>query len=132
MPLNEDMPSPASDQPFDAAKLYTWVKALESKVNNMARELGVLKEGFLKKNVDMKKEIKSISDELLELRRNEEGTLQKMDIIVKELKQTAGIEDLMVIKKYMEYWNPTNFVTERDVQRVVNARFSQLLEEKNK
>lgn len=105
--------------------MYTWLKALESKVNNLNRELSVLKEGLLKKNIDLRKDIKTLNDELLELRRGHETTLQKMDLMIKELKQTAGVEDVMVIKKYMEYWNPLNFVTQGDLQRAVEARWEQ-------
>ena len=112
----------SSEQPMDAAKMYTWLKALESKVNNLNRELSVLKEGLLKKNTDLKKDIRTLNDELLELRRGQESSLQKMDLIVKELKQTAGVEDLMVLKKYMEYWNPLTMVTQRDLQRALDAR----------
>ncbi len=115
----------SSEQPMDAAKMYTWLKALESKVNNLNRELSVLKEGLLKKNTDLKKDVKTLNDELLELRRSQESTLQKMDLMIKELKQTAGVEEVMVIKKYMEYWNPLNFVTQRDLQRAVDARWEQ-------
>jgi hypothetical protein len=56
----------------------------------------------------------------------QQKVLEKMDLVIKELKQTAGIEELMVIKKYMDYWNPLNFVTQKDLDRAINARLALL------
>jgi hypothetical protein len=63
-----------------------------------------------------------MNDELLELRREQQEMLQKMDLIIKELKQTAGMEQVMVLKKYIDLWNPLNFVTRRDLERAIDAR----------
>ncbi len=110
------------DQGFDAAKLYLWVKGLESKVNNLIREVDIIKNDFIKKNNEFKKEMKSVNGDFLEFKHEQEKTLQKMDLIIKELKQTAGIEEVMIIKKYIDLWNPLNFVTQKDLQRVVDER----------
>ena len=48
-----------------------------------------------------------------------------MDLIIKELRQTAGIEEMMTLKKYIEYWNPLNFVTQRDVERIVESKLNE-------
>ncbi len=107
---------------MDPAKLYVWVKALESKVNNMLREMDLLKNNLIKKNDEMKKELKAMSDELMEMKSEQQKMSQNMDLIIKELKQTAGIEEVVVLKKYMELWNPLNFVTQRDLERAVEAK----------
>jgi len=114
---------------FDNAKMYVWVKALESKVNNLLRQVDVLKNDLVNKNVQLKKEVTVMNDELLEMRREQEGTVQKIDLIIKELKRTAGIEEVMTLKKYVDLWNPMNFVTQRDVERVVETK---LADKKNK
>ncbi|HLC52241.1 MAG TPA: hypothetical protein VJI98_03285 [Candidatus Nanoarchaeia archaeon] len=104
---------------FNSAKLYMWVKGLESKVNNLLKEVDVLKNDSIKKTAGLKKEIRSINEDLMELKHQQEKALQKMDIIIKELKQTAGAEEVMTLKKYVDLWSPLNFVTQRDVERLV-------------
>lgn len=114
------------EQPgFDSAKLFVWVKALEGKVNNLIRELDILKNDLIKKNNQMKKEVRASSEELMEMKHQQEKTAEKMDLIIKELKQTAGIEEMMTLKKYIEYWNPLNFVTQRDVERIVENKLNE-------
>lgn len=119
---------PAETQPsLEAAKLYVWIKALEGKVNNLLREVDVLKNDFMRKQGEARKEIRTINDDFVELRHQQESVVQKMDLIVKELRKTAGMEEVMTMKKYLELWSPLNFVTQRDVERVV---VSKLMERK--
>ena len=115
---------PPEDSGYDPARLYVWVKALESKINNLLREVEVLKNDFSKKNTDLKKDAKMLNADLLELKRERDKTQQKMDLVIKELKQTAGLEEVMVLRKYMEFWNPLNFVTQRDLERVVESKLA--------
>jgi len=124
---------PATNQPqqsgFDNSKLYVWVKGLESKVNNLLREMDILKNDFIKKNNNLKKEVKTLSGDFLEFKREQNKISEKMDLIIKELKQTAGIEEVTTLKKYLEFWNPMNFVTQRDLERSVDSKMALLKEE---
>jgi len=43
-------------------------------------------------------------------------------LIIRELKRTAGKEEITVLKKYLEYWNPINFVTQRDLERTLEIK----------
>jgi len=117
-----NQPTTPEQAGFDASKMYVWVKSLEGKVNNLTREVDLLKGNIIKKNEDAKKELKSMNEDLLDFKRKQEEILQKMDLIIKELKQTAGIEQVMVIKKYIDLWNPMNFVTQRDLDRAIEAK----------
>ncbi len=124
----ESKPNPkpvAQQSDFGEAKMYVWVKALEMKVNNLLREVNIIKNDFMKKNVSLRKEMKSLNEDMLEVKRNSESTVQKIDLIIKELKKTAGVEEVEVLKKYVDFWNPINFVTQRDVERVVETKLGE-------
>jgi hypothetical protein len=45
-----------------------------------------------------------------------------MDLVVRELKRTAGIEEVQTLKKYVEFWNPMNFVTQRDLDKAIESK----------
>ena len=119
MPATPPLPAASG---FDSAQLYVWVKGLESKVNNLLRETDSVKNDLLRKNQDLRKEVKTLSSDLLELKQAHEKTVTTMDLVIKELKQTAGKEEVMVLQKYMELWNPLNFVTQKDVERAVDTK----------
>ena len=110
------------EQPVDIAKLYLWIKGVESKVNTLVREVEVVKNDLMKKQQELKKDNRTFGEDLLELRREQEKSLQKMDLVIKELKNTAGAEEVITLKKYLDLWNPLNFVTQRDVERVVEQK----------
>lgn len=116
---------------FDASKIYLWVKSLESKVNNLLREVDLIKNDLLRKQNELKKDLKSVNSDLLELQHQQAKVSEKMDLIIQELKKTAGIEEVMTIKKYLELWNPMNFVTQHDLERTIDNRLA-LLQKKEK
>src|SRR3989344_3818108 len=101
------------------ARIYVWVKSLESKVNNLLREVDVLKGDFISKSNSFKRDMKTFNEEVLELRHQQEKFMQKMDLVIKELQKTAGAGELASLQKYIDLWNPLNFVTQRDVQRII-------------
>jgi len=115
-------PPPASG--FEPMKLYVWVKGLETKVNNLVREVDVLKNDFMRKANNLNQNFKNLNEDLLEIRRTQEKMSEKMDLIIKELKRTAGIEEVMTLKKYIDFWNPINFVTQRDLERAIDSRLN--------
>ena len=117
---------------FGEAKLYVWVKGLESKLNSLIREVDILKNDLIKKNENLRKNIKVINDDLMEVKHEQEKTTQKMDLIIKELKQTAGIEEVTTLKKYLEFWNPLNFVTQQDLDKALEMKMNPPKAEKNK
>jgi len=119
-------PASAEESGFDTAKLYVWIKGVESKVNTLVREVDVLKNDYIKKHNDLKRELKIFNDDILALKRTQNQAQQKMDLVIKELKQTAGVEDVAVLKKYVEFWNPLNFVTQKDLDRAVQVKIASL------
>ena len=93
--------SPGSD--FGPSKLYVWVRGLEGKINNLTREVDVLKNDFIKRANGLNKEFKTLSEDLMELRHQQEKMDQKMVLIIKELKQTAGAEEVMTLKNMLNF-----------------------------
>ncbi len=118
-------PLPPTGPQYDANSLYIIVKGLENKVNNLLRQMEIFKNDYIKKNTDLKKEVKALADGLIELKQDRDATVQKMDMIIKELRQTAGIEQVSVLKRYIDLWNPMNFATQRDVERMVEIKLAE-------
>ncbi len=117
---------PLAQEPMgmDPSKIYIWVKGLESKVNNLTRETDVLKNDSIRKTNELRKDLKAVNDDLLELRREVEKVQEKMDLIIRELQKTAGREEVLVLKKYLELWNPLSFVTQKDLDRAIDAKLA--------
>lgn len=118
---------PEEKEGFNLSKIYIWIKGVESKLNILRREFDVLKEDSSKKYNKLTKEIKTTNDDLIELKREREKVNEKIDLIIKELRLTAGREELEILKKYVDLWSPMNFVTQRDVERIVEEKMGEKL-----
>lgn len=114
----------------EMVKLFTWVKSLETKINSLTREFELIKNESLRAQTHLKAEVKHISDSVLEVKHAHEKLNQTVDLLVKEIKQTAGSSEVEVLKKYIEYWNPMNFVTQKDLDRYFEVKMKDLEEKK--
>jgi SMC interacting uncharacterized protein involved in chromosome segregation len=107
---------------FGLSKIYIWIKGIESKLNSLRREFDVLKEDFSKKYDRLGKELKMFNEDLIELKREREKINEKIDLIIKELRLSANKEEVESLKKYLDLWSPLNFVTQKDVERIVEEK----------
>jgi len=60
---------------------------------------------------ELKKEVNEIKDKVLE--------------IIKELQSGANKSDVDVLRKYIEMWEPMNFVTHNEVQEIIDEKLAQ-------
>ena len=111
-------------------------------MNNLTRRLRVIEERFAntrsKIEIDEKNmlnfhkkvnlDFKSINSEILELKNDIKEMRTEMSMIIKELQLAAKKEDVKVLEKYIEIWQPLNFVTKKEVERIIK----EILEEQNK
>ena len=64
-------------------------------------------------------ESKVQSSEVNEIRNLLDDFDNKMLLMIKEIRQCAKNEDLRVLQKYIEMWEPIRFVTRREVEKIV-------------
>ena len=56
---------------------------------------------------------------MTDLKKAVESMDEKLVTIIKELKHAAKIGDVEVLKKYIEIWQPLDFVTRDQVEKIV-------------
>ena len=131
MDFGKEASAPVVKQEFDSAKMFTWMKALESKLNSLRREFDLVKNNSTRSGQDTKQNLQSVNQELTDLQHKTSKIEEKLDLIIAELKRTAGSEELDVLKKYIEFWNPMEFVSQKDLERTVEQKVQDALN-KNK
>ena len=52
--------------------------------------------------------------------------LEKMKMIIKELKLCSKSEDLTVLKKYIDLWDPVRFVTQNEVEKIIEEKIEEM------
>ena len=119
---------PPQQSDFGPQQMYAWLKNVEMKVNTLVREVDILKNDVLRKTHELQKEAKVLDRTLLEIKQENQELTEKIGLLVQEVQKRAGEEDVRILRRYVDLWNPMHFVTQKDVERLVTS----LLEEKKK
>ncbi|MBS3103069.1 hypothetical protein J4458_06535 [Candidatus Woesearchaeota archaeon] len=95
------------------------LRLLEESFTNMRRSLQVTEENMLQKNKTFATEIKTINSEINEVRNEIADVKDKILMLVQELKTAAKRDEVKVLEKYINLWNPVKFVTQNEVEAIV-------------
>src|SRR3989338_3253102 len=95
----------------DVNTLSRRLRLLEEGMTNLRKFFQVTEENTIAKNKHYSVEIKTINSDILELRKEMQEIRDKMMLIIKELQSVARKEEVKVLEKYINLWNPIKFVT---------------------
>lgn len=101
------------------------LRVLEERYTNLQAELRVTEENMINRGKRLTTEIKTLTLDINELRKEINEIKDKVLMIIKELQGCAKREDMKVLQKYIEMWEPMNFVTHKEVEEVVNEKLAQ-------
>ena len=64
-------------------------------------------------------EIKTFSSDMRDIKAEISEIKEKIVDLVAELKEAAKRDDVKVLEKYINFWNPVKFVTQNEVEALV-------------
>ena len=108
-----------------------------SQLNNVATRLKILEERYstLRKKaqttehniVEVEKnhydDLRIINDDISEIKHRMRDIMEKVTLLTDEIKNFSTKNELKVIQKYVEYWQPVDFVTRKEVNNFLRRRF---------
>ncbi len=103
-------------------------KQIETNLEILNEKTELLDHNFTQLEKKEINDIKSIRQELLEIKKEIENLKDFALRVKKELSLTARKEEVNVLKKYIDLWNPIDFVT-RDELEKVKEEIIKILEE---
>ena len=108
----------------DISNVSRRLRLLEESFTNMRRTLQVTEENMLQKNKNFATEIKTINSEISELRNEIADVKDKIMMLLQELKTAAKRDEVKVLERYINLWNPVKFVTQNEVEAMVKDMIS--------
>lgn len=108
---------PAAPQPD--LELLRRIRMLEERSASITSRLQLSEQGMLASQRKAHGDIKAIFGELTEIKKGMNELREKFLLLVRELQGTAKKEELDVLAKYISYWEPLNFVTRDEVEKLV-------------
>lgn len=94
----------------------------ESKITALRERLLVTDSNMIGEYKRISEEIKNINEEVRELKNVIMSIKEAMQDIIKGAEGFASAQDVKVLEKYINVWNPLNFVTEKEVRQMLQEK----------
>ena len=103
------------------------LRTIEERFSNLERRSQVTEENMLSSDRKIKSEIKLASSDVSDIKAQIAELTEKIKAVIRELQDFAKIEDVEVIKKYLNLIEPLGFVTQNEVDRIVRQAVEEAL-----
>ena len=103
------------------------LRVLEERYNNLHKKNQLTDQTVLNITKEFSKELKAVSAEMLDMKRDMEDLKDKFRLAIKELQECAKLEDVQLIKKYFDLFDFVKFATHHDVEKIVEMKLQELL-----
>ncbi|MBU1204021.1 MAG: hypothetical protein KKG60_03065 [Nanoarchaeota archaeon] len=97
------------------------LRLLESRYGLIRDRMLLVNQNFLSGHRSLLSEIKVIDTEIKELKKDLFEIKEILSHVIRELKDCARKENLKILEKYINIWNPLNFVTEKEVTALIKS-----------
>ena len=99
------------------------LRVMDEQQTNLRRKLQMVEQNMLSNNKRLGQEIKNVNAEIVDVKRMVAEIENKILLIIKEIKESARKEDVDVLQKYVNMWEPVNFVTRDEVEKMLEEAF---------
>ena len=100
----------------------TRIRALEGKYSQFGERLLVVNQNMIEEYKKIMREIKAMESEFKEMHVDVTHLKETLKDFSKESELFARKNDVKVLEKYINLWDPLKFITEEDVQRIIDSQ----------
>jgi len=113
---------PQDDVGTLARDLTRRVRVLEERFSNIRKNIQVNEQNMLKWNRKIMTEVKTVNMDITDLKKDIRSMKENMMMIIKELRDTVKKQEVKVLEKYIQLWEPLNYVTHNELQRMLRDK----------
>ena len=120
--LNQNKPAPPSNDPeiySQINEISRRLRVAEENYSGLRRKTQLTDQNMLNTNKGTDTEIKAINSDIHDLKVELKEIKDKLAQIIKEIKLFAKKEDVKVVQKYIQLWDPMRFVTPGQVKQII-------------
>ena len=116
----------------DIGNLGRRLMVLEKSFTNLRGSLQVTEQNMLSKNKLFATDIRTLTSDIGDIKKEIAEIKEKILELVGELKTNAKRDEVKVLEKYINFWNPVKFVTQNEVEAIVKEFLKKEKEKKIK
>lgn len=100
------------------------IRVLEERYTTLRRKGQLIDENVLETEHDIREQLNKLDEEVTNLHRTLNDIDDKMDRFLEQVKISAKHEDVLVLKKYLEMWDPIQYLTQQEAQRLLKEHLN--------
>lgn len=101
------------------------LRTLESRYNDLNRKIQFMDKNFAAEKKRIFQDIKAGDEINLEQKKEINTMKDTLKRVIAEFKNFAPVEDVNSLKKYVELWEPVNFITRGEVDYIVDEKLKE-------
>lgn len=103
----------------DIAELTRRIRTMEERYTTMQTKTQLVEHNMLSYHKQAIGETKTINVDIRELKREIEQIRDRILTLIKELQSCAKKDEVKVLERYINMWEPINFVTRNEIQELI-------------
>ena len=100
-------------------ELGSRMRNLEGQYSTLRNKGQLTDQNMIEYEKEVRTEVKAISQDFLEVKRLLQDLKEKINMITSELNNSVKEHDFKVVEKYLDLWNPGQFVTREQLKRKI-------------
>ncbi len=108
------------------------VRDLEGKYNLLRDRVLIINQNMIEEYKKTINEVRVINLDIKEIKRDIFQIKETLRHLIQEIDFFARKEDVKVLEKYINLWNPMNFTTEKEVVRIVHDEIDRIVKKGEK
>lgn len=111
--------APMADLTEEIRNISRRLKVSEERYTNLRTKVELTEQNMLSRDKQISTEIKTTNADVHELKKELAEIKERMLMLIKELQTCAKREEVKVLEKYINLWEPVNFVTRNEVEDII-------------
>jgi uncharacterized coiled-coil protein SlyX len=96
------------------------LRILEERYASQRKNIHVMEHNMLTEHKKLQQQMRTVQQDFDDLKKQIYEIRQQFDMIGAALRDTAKREDVVVLEKYINLWEPLQFVTRNEVERLIH------------
>lgn len=105
--------------------MATRLKILEERYVTLRKKSQLSEQNIIEAEKEHFSEMQLLNENLLELKKTLKDVLEKISMLGDEVNNFAKKTDMITLQRYVEFWEPIDFVTRKEVNNFLRRKFKE-------
>lgn len=119
MARQKQTPQPDLSAQDELINISRRLRTLEERYTNLDKKVELNEKNMIDWHKSTVTELRTTLSDITEIKKEINELKEKVRALVRTLRGLAKKEDVKVMKKYLELWEPVHFVTQEQVEKIV-------------